>query len=123
MTKPADDKLGHAKREIKALKLKLESCNRFASQHLGKIERLEALVESCSKRNESDCDLIDSLQEQVAELEASAVVPEPFGTESAYQASKNPILSSSNMIISSGLVRDLVEALRNSASPKQEPTQ
>jgi hypothetical protein len=53
----------------------------------------------------------------------SAVVPEPFGTESAYQASKNPILSSSNMIISSGLVRDLVEALRNSASPKQEPTQ
>jgi hypothetical protein len=76
MSKPADDKLAHAKREIKALKLKLESCSRFASQHLGKIERLEALVESCSKRNESDCDLIDSLQEQVSELEASAVVLE-----------------------------------------------
>jgi hypothetical protein len=75
MTKPADDKLGHAKREIKALKLKLESCSRFASQHLGKIERLESIVESCSKRNESDCDLIDSLQEQIAELEASVVVP------------------------------------------------
>jgi hypothetical protein len=78
MTKPADDKLGHAKREIKALKLKLESCSRFASQHLGKIERLEVLVESCSKRNESDCDLIDSLQEQVAELEASAVTPKGY---------------------------------------------
>jgi hypothetical protein len=74
MTKPADDKLSHAKREIKALKLKLESCSRFASQHLGKIERLESIVESCSKRNESDCDLIDSFQEQVAVLEGSGWV-------------------------------------------------
>jgi hypothetical protein len=46
----------------------------------------------------------------------SAVAPEPFGTESAYQTAKNPILSSSNMIISSGLVRDLVEALRKALS-------
>jgi hypothetical protein len=67
MTKPADDKLGHAKREIKALKLKLESCSRFASQHLGKIERLEVLVESLRIREALDCDLIDSLQEQLAE--------------------------------------------------------
>lgn len=45
-----------------------------------------------------------------------AVVPEPFGTESAYQTAKDPILSSSNMIISCGLVRELVEALRNALS-------
>jgi hypothetical protein len=50
----------------------------------------------------------------------SAVVPEPFGTESAYQTAKNPILSSSNMIISSGLVRDLVEALRKADT--QQPS-
>jgi hypothetical protein len=78
MTKPADDKLGHAKREIKALKLKLESCSRFASQHLGKIERLEVLVESLRIREALDCDLIDSLQEQLAEFEARTVVPKGY---------------------------------------------
>jgi hypothetical protein len=50
----------------------------------------------------------------------SAVAPEPFGTESAYQTAKNPILSSSNMIISSGLARDLVEALRKADT--QQPS-
>jgi len=53
---------------------------------------------------------------EVDSQQPSAAVPEPFGTESAYQTAKDPILSSSNMIISCGLVRELVEALRNSLS-------
>jgi hypothetical protein len=70
MTKPADDKLARAKREIKALKVQLDARGNYIERlELWRIEdkeqyeRLEALVESCSKRNESDCDLIDSLQE------------------------------------------------------------
>jgi hypothetical protein len=50
----------------------------------------------------------------------SAVVPEPFGTESAYQAAKKSTLFGANMLISRELMRELVEAVRNSASPKQE---
>jgi hypothetical protein len=83
MTKPADDKLGHAKREIKALRLQLDARGNYIerlelwrAEDKFQYELLEALVESCSKRNESDCDLIDNLQDQVSELVASAVVPE-----------------------------------------------
>jgi len=53
----------------------------------------------------------------------SAVVPEPFWTESACQTAKESILTGSNMVISCDLVRELVEALRKTASPEQEPTQ
>jgi hypothetical protein len=45
---------------------------------------------------------------------------EPFGAESAYQTAKKSILTGSNMIISCDLVRELVEALRNSES--QQPS-
>jgi hypothetical protein len=61
-------------------------------------------------------------KEAFDELKAvtSAVVPEPFGTESAYQAAKKSTLFGANMLISRELMRELVEAVRNSASPKQE---
>jgi hypothetical protein len=66
-------------------------------------------------------DLTDMAHRAEAEFKREQErVAEPFGTESAYQAAKNPILSSSNMIISSGLVRDLVEALRKADT--QQPS-
>lgn len=49
---------------------------------------------------------------------AGGAVPEPFGTEVAYQTAKESILTGSNMVISCDLVRELVEVLRN-VSPQQ----
>jgi hypothetical protein len=76
MTKPADDKLGHAKREIKALTGQLAE----AKEHVERLEFCLAGQESISELleslTESDGKLISKLHEQVAELEASAVVLE-----------------------------------------------
>jgi hypothetical protein len=76
MTKSADDKLGHAKREIKALTGQLAE----AKEHVERLEFCLAGQESISELleslTESDGKLISKLHEQVAELEANAVVPE-----------------------------------------------
>jgi archaellum component FlaC len=125
MTKPADDKLGHAKQEIKALTGQLAEaredvrrCEKWRAEDKEEYELLEVLVESCSKRNESDCDLIDSLQEQVAELEASAVVPSgvwQFYFDGEWTTGMNTNDHRANTKAAGFLIRDLWL--------KQEPTQ
>jgi hypothetical protein len=85
MTKPADDKLGHAKREIKALTGQLSEaredvrrCEKWRAEDKEKYELLEVLVESLRSCSAMDCDLIDSLQEQVEELETAAITPKGY---------------------------------------------
>jgi hypothetical protein len=58
MTKPADDKLAHAKREIKALTGQLAEAKE-------QYELLEALEQWRSYRNTFDGELIDTLQAQI----------------------------------------------------------
>lgn len=60
-------------------------------------------------------ELLEGLNVEASHAHPPAKVPEPFGTQSAYEVACKSVLIGSNMNISCDLVRELVEALRKAS--------